>query len=348
MARIGIEAALASHHQNIARIEEAKGLPIEVLQSIQALAQARREYLRTVIDYNIAQFTLYRALGWPCKTPPELGDQNRGLTATFRQVELENAAARSVICHWAKLMLKPLADSYNAPNSLAWGDAIHEFPAIFEALKERCLNSASISIMWPRSARPGERTSPIRSGRPRWPSSAAPTASRSTCAKIAGIFRIAICAMLRETVTVKLNLELAANDDVIEIACQTRPDQATLVPERREEVTTEGGLGLLGSSAKVGRGAAPPAGCGHQSQPVSGSRSGGDRNRRRAEGRRRRIAHRAICPGRRRASRKPPSWPGWSSRRQADRRGRHGPARRPRPDLSQRAADRRDRRTCTS
>ena len=50
--------------------------------------------------------------------------------------------------------------------------------------------------------------------------------------------------ILRETVTVKLNLELACNRDVLEIACQTKPDQATLVPERREEVTTEGGLNV--------------------------------------------------------------------------------------------------------
>jgi pyridoxine 5-phosphate synthase len=57
--------------------------------------------------------------------------------------------------------------------------------------------------------------------------------------------------VLRETVTVKLNLELAASQDVIEIACQIRPDQATLVPERREEVTTEGGLGLVQQQAKV-------------------------------------------------------------------------------------------------
>jgi outer membrane protein TolC len=69
-AKLGVEAAAASQQQNIERIEEAKGLPIEVLQSIQALAQARREYLRTVIDYDAAQFTLYRALGWPVKEPP--------------------------------------------------------------------------------------------------------------------------------------------------------------------------------------------------------------------------------------------------------------------------------------
>jgi pyridoxine 5-phosphate synthase len=55
--------------------------------------------------------------------------------------------------------------------------------------------------------------------------------------------------LLRQTVAVKLNLELAANRDVVEIACRVRPDQATLVPERREEVTTEGGLDIAGQRA---------------------------------------------------------------------------------------------------
>jgi outer membrane protein TolC len=72
IAEAGVKAATASYHQNLARIEDAKGLPIEVLQSIQALAQAQRELLRTVIDYNAAQFTLYRALGWPQKMPAGL------------------------------------------------------------------------------------------------------------------------------------------------------------------------------------------------------------------------------------------------------------------------------------
>lgn len=71
-AKLGIEAATASRLQNLERIEQFKGLPIEVLQAIQALAQARREYLRTVIEYNAAQFTLYRALGWPEKSPAEM------------------------------------------------------------------------------------------------------------------------------------------------------------------------------------------------------------------------------------------------------------------------------------
>jgi pyridoxine 5-phosphate synthase len=57
--------------------------------------------------------------------------------------------------------------------------------------------------------------------------------------------------ILRQTVTVKLNLELATNEDVLAIACRVRPDQATLVPERREEVTTEGGLDAIGNCPAV-------------------------------------------------------------------------------------------------
>ncbi len=57
--------------------------------------------------------------------------------------------------------------------------------------------------------------------------------------------------LLRQTVSVKLNLELAANREIVEIACRVRPAQATLVPERREEVTTEGGLDVAGNRAAV-------------------------------------------------------------------------------------------------
>src|SRR5215212_7702409 len=46
--------------------------------------------------------------------------------------------------------------------------------------------------------------------------------------------------LLRETVAVKLNLELSVNPEIVGIACEVRPQQATLVPERREEITTEG------------------------------------------------------------------------------------------------------------
>ncbi len=57
--------------------------------------------------------------------------------------------------------------------------------------------------------------------------------------------------ILRQTVTVPLNLELAPENEVIEIACAIRPDQVTLVPEKREEVTTEGGLDLVSQRAVV-------------------------------------------------------------------------------------------------
>lgn len=57
--------------------------------------------------------------------------------------------------------------------------------------------------------------------------------------------------LLKETVTVKLNLELACQADVVSIACEVKPDQATLVPERREEVTTEGGLDVAGQRDAV-------------------------------------------------------------------------------------------------
>ena len=57
--------------------------------------------------------------------------------------------------------------------------------------------------------------------------------------------------VLRHTVQVKLNLELAAENEVVAIACRTRPDQATLVPERREEVTTEGGLDVIGQKPRI-------------------------------------------------------------------------------------------------
>ena len=47
--------------------------------------------------------------------------------------------------------------------------------------------------------------------------------------------------ILRETVTVKLNLEMACEEDIVDIACELVPSRVTLVPEKREEVTTEGG-----------------------------------------------------------------------------------------------------------
>lgn len=57
--------------------------------------------------------------------------------------------------------------------------------------------------------------------------------------------------LLRQTVQTPLNLELAVSDEVIAIALDVRPEQVTLVPERREEVTTEGGLDVVSGLAAV-------------------------------------------------------------------------------------------------
>jgi len=54
--------------------------------------------------------------------------------------------------------------------------------------------------------------------------------------------------ILMETVRTGINLELAAATDVLDIACDIQPMQATLVPEKREEITTEGGLALKDKS----------------------------------------------------------------------------------------------------
>jgi outer membrane protein TolC len=62
-AQQAVQSARESYNKNRDRIQEAEGLPLEALQSIQALAQAEREYLRVVTDYNLAQFSLQRALG---------------------------------------------------------------------------------------------------------------------------------------------------------------------------------------------------------------------------------------------------------------------------------------------
>ncbi|MFC1883538.1 pyridoxine 5'-phosphate synthase [Thermodesulfobacteriota bacterium] len=56
--------------------------------------------------------------------------------------------------------------------------------------------------------------------------------------------------LLRRTIKTKLNMEMAAVDDMIGIAIETKPDLVTLVPERREELTTEGGLDVKSDSSR--------------------------------------------------------------------------------------------------
>lgn len=57
--------------------------------------------------------------------------------------------------------------------------------------------------------------------------------------------------LLRETVQVKLNLEMATAEEILAIAIDVHPTQATIVPERREEVTTEGGLDVIANRPRI-------------------------------------------------------------------------------------------------
>jgi outer membrane protein TolC len=68
-AEHAVKAAADSYGRNLERIRGGEGLPIEVLQSISALGQARREHVRAITDYNAAQFALQRAMG-VFLTPP--------------------------------------------------------------------------------------------------------------------------------------------------------------------------------------------------------------------------------------------------------------------------------------
>src|SRR5512137_1784080 len=57
--------------------------------------------------------------------------------------------------------------------------------------------------------------------------------------------------LLREVVRTKFNLEMAATTEMVKIATEIRPDMVTLVPEKRQELTTEGGLDVAGQSRKL-------------------------------------------------------------------------------------------------
>ena len=57
--------------------------------------------------------------------------------------------------------------------------------------------------------------------------------------------------LLRKKVRTKLNLEMSINKDIVKIAKRIKPDQSTLVPERRQELTTEGGLDVVSNFKRV-------------------------------------------------------------------------------------------------
>ncbi|MEP4888523.1 MAG: pyridoxine 5'-phosphate synthase [Aliiglaciecola sp.] len=57
--------------------------------------------------------------------------------------------------------------------------------------------------------------------------------------------------LLRETINTRLNLEMAVTEEMLEIAIQTQPEFCCLVPEKRQELTTEGGLDVAGNLSKL-------------------------------------------------------------------------------------------------
>ena len=83
---------------------------------------------------------------------------------------------------------------------------------------------------------------PIRFGQRLWLNWVEPTALRSHLREDRRHIQDRDLRVLKDTVTVKLNLECAVVPEMIDIACALQPEQVCLVPERREEVTTEGGL----------------------------------------------------------------------------------------------------------
>jgi pyridoxine 5-phosphate synthase len=58
--------------------------------------------------------------------------------------------------------------------------------------------------------------------------------------------------LLRELITTKLDMEMAAVPEIIKIACDVQPELATIVPERRKELTTEGGINVLDNLEHLG------------------------------------------------------------------------------------------------
>ncbi|MGL5567566.1 MAG: pyridoxine 5'-phosphate synthase, partial [Plesiomonas sp.] len=57
--------------------------------------------------------------------------------------------------------------------------------------------------------------------------------------------------VLRQTLQTRMNLEMAVTEEMLDIACEVRPHYCCLVPEKREEVTTEGGLDVAGQLEKM-------------------------------------------------------------------------------------------------
>ncbi len=57
--------------------------------------------------------------------------------------------------------------------------------------------------------------------------------------------------LLKENIKLPLNLEMSLNEEIVQIALDVKPHQVTLVPENRQEITTEGGLDVIGAQARL-------------------------------------------------------------------------------------------------
>jgi pyridoxine 5-phosphate synthase len=68
--------------------------------------------------------------------------------------------------------------------------------------------------------------------------------------------------VLRRLIQTRMNLEMAVADDIVDFACRIRPQECCLVPERRQELTTEGGLDVVGGFEKISEACARLAGSG--------------------------------------------------------------------------------------
>ncbi len=57
--------------------------------------------------------------------------------------------------------------------------------------------------------------------------------------------------LIKKAAKTKLNLEMSVASDIVDIACRVKPEQATIVPERRQEITTEGGLDVVSNFKRI-------------------------------------------------------------------------------------------------
>ena len=90
-----------------------------------------------------------------------------------------------------------------------------------------------------------------RSRRRWWRWARGRTASRRTCGRTGGTCATAILERLAASPVIRLNFEMACTDEMVAIALRLRPAACCIVPERREEVTTEGGLDAVGQAASL-------------------------------------------------------------------------------------------------